>query len=108
MRSTPPSIVFIVPGPVETHTGGYAYERRMVHALRDRGCMVDVRELDGNFPHPKSGTLREAARVLETIADGTTVIIDGLAFGAMPDQVEHVASRLRVVGLIHLPLSAEF
>src|SRR4029453_7700018 len=107
MRSAPPSIVFIAPGPLETQTGGYAYDRRMVQGLRDRGWLVDVRELDGSFPHPRLETLNQAARVLETIADDTTVVIDGLAFGAMPDEVERAASRLRVVGLIHLPLSAE-
>jgi glycosyltransferase involved in cell wall biosynthesis len=107
MRSAPPSIVFIAPGPLETQTGGYAYDRRMVQGLRDRGWLVDVRELDGSFPHPRLETLNQAARVLATIADGTTVVIDGLAFGAMPDEVERAASRLRVVGLIHLPLSAE-
>jgi glycosyltransferase involved in cell wall biosynthesis len=107
MRSDPPSIVFIVPGPLDTQTGGYAYDRRMVQGLRNRGWLVDVQELDGSFPHPTAGTLNQAARVLETIADGTTVVIDGLAFGAMPAEVERAASRLRVVGLIHLPLSAE-
>jgi glycosyltransferase involved in cell wall biosynthesis len=106
MRSDPPSIVFIVPGPLETRTGGYAYDKRMVLGLRDRGWLVDVRELDGSFPHAGPGTLNQAARVLETIADGTTVVIDGLAFGAMPAEVEQVSSRFRVVGLIHLPLSA--
>jgi glycosyltransferase involved in cell wall biosynthesis len=45
--------------------------------------------------------------VLETIADGTTVIVDGLAFGAMPVEIERAGSRLRIVGLIHLPLSGE-
>src|SRR4030095_9496753 len=85
----------------------YASARRMVQGLRDRGWLVDVRERDGSFPHPRLETLNQAARVLATIADGTTVVIDGLAFGAMPDEVERAASRLRVVGLIHLPLSAE-
>src|SRR5262245_56763825 len=107
MPSDPPSIVFIVPGPLETQTGGYAYDRRMVRGLRGRGWFVDVRELDGSFPRPSPETLNQAAHVLESIADGTIVVIDGLAFGAMPAEVERAASRLRVIGLIHLPLSAE-
>jgi glycosyltransferase involved in cell wall biosynthesis len=101
------SIVFVVPGRLETRTGGYEFDRRMVGGLERRGWSVEVHELDGSFPHPTSGALSEAARVLSAIPDRTTVLIDGLAFGAMPAEVEREASRLRMVALIHLPLAAE-
>src|ERR1700716_393957 len=79
----------------------------MIAGLRARGWPVEVRELDGDFPHPTRGALDEAARVLAALADRRTVLIDGLALGAMPAQVEREASRLRIVALIHLPLAAE-
>jgi glycosyltransferase involved in cell wall biosynthesis len=107
VRKDRPSLVFIVPGRLETRTGGYEYDRRMVVGLRTLGWSVDVRELDRSFPHPTSAALDEAARVLAAIPDRTTVLIDGLALGAMPAEVEREASRLRVVALIHLPLAAE-
>lgn len=79
----------------------------MVVGLRARGWSVEVRELDGSFPHPTSGALNQAARVLAAIPDRTTVLVDGLALGAMPAEAEGEASRLRLVALIHLPLAAE-
>ena len=79
----------------------------MADGLRARGWSVDVRELHGSFPHPPPAALAEAARVLAAIPDRATVLIDGLAFGAMPAEVEREASRLRIVALIHLPLAAE-
>ena len=101
------SLVFLIPGPLESRTGGYEYDRRMIAGLRARGWSIEVRELHGSFPHPTSAALDAAARVLAAIPDRTTVLIDGLALGAMPAEVEREASRLRIVALVHLPLAAE-
>jgi glycosyltransferase involved in cell wall biosynthesis len=101
------TLTVIVPGRLDTRTGGYEYDRRIIAGLRDRGWLVDVRELDGPFPHPTSAALAHAARVLAAIPDGTCVLIDGLACGLLPAEVEREASRLKIVALVHLPLAAE-
>jgi glycosyltransferase involved in cell wall biosynthesis len=106
MKSQRP-LTLIVPGRLETRTGGYEYDRRIIAALRERGWPVDVRELDGPFPHPTPAALERAARVLAAIPDGTVVLIDGLACGSLPAEVEREASRLKIVALVHLPLAAE-
>jgi glycosyltransferase involved in cell wall biosynthesis len=100
-------LVLIVSGSFAQRSGGYEYDRRMAAGLRARGRDVDVRELDASFPRPTTAALDEAARVLAAIPDGTTVIVDGLAFGAMSAEAEREASRLRLVALVHLPLAAE-
>jgi glycosyltransferase involved in cell wall biosynthesis len=102
-----PSAVFIVPGPLTTLTGGSVYDRRMVDGLRQRGWSVDVRELREGFPLPSPSTLEHAADALASIDDRATVVIDGLALGAMPDVVQRHAGRLNVVALVHLPLAEE-
>jgi hypothetical protein len=35
-----------------------------------------------------------------------TVLVDGLALGALPEAMEREAARLHIVALIHLPLAA--
>jgi glycosyltransferase involved in cell wall biosynthesis len=100
-------LVLIVPGSLETVSGGYAYDRRMVAGLRKRGWSVEVRELDDTFPRPTSAARDQAARVLAQVPDGTPVLIDGLALGAMPSEVEREAARLRLIALVHHPLAAE-
>jgi glycosyltransferase involved in cell wall biosynthesis len=102
-----PSLVFIVPGRLTTLTGGSIYDRRMIEGLRQRGWAVDVHEVSESFPRPSADALDEAARALASIADGRTVIVDGLAFGAMPDVVRPHARRLKTVALVHLLLAAE-
>ena len=46
------SVVLVVPGQLDTRTGGYGYDRRIVAGLREGGWWVDVRELSGGFPMP--------------------------------------------------------
>jgi glycosyltransferase involved in cell wall biosynthesis len=92
---------------MESRTGGYEYDRRMVDGLRRRGWSVEVKGLDDSFPKPTPSALDHASRVLAAVPDGATVVIDGLAFGAMPAEVEREAERLRLVALVHLPLADE-
>lgn len=100
-------IVFLVPGRLDAKTGGCIYDRRIVQELRALGWSADVQEIDGSFPNPTSQALVDAAGVLAAIADETIVVIDGLAFGAMPAEAAREAARLRLVALIHHPLAAE-
>jgi glycosyltransferase involved in cell wall biosynthesis len=98
-------LVLIVPGQLDTPTGGYVYDRRIAAALRGLGWQVDVREIDPSFPLPTARALSDAAQVLAEIPDSTTVVIDGLAFGAMAGEVERESARLRLIALIHMPLA---
>jgi glycosyltransferase involved in cell wall biosynthesis len=79
----------------------------MIEGLRQRGWSVVVHELDHGFPFPTPAARDRAARVFAAISGGTRVLVDGLALGALPDEIEREAARLRVVALIHLPLAAE-
>ncbi len=101
------SAAFIVPGRLDTLTGGSIYDRRIVDALRALGWTIAVHELSGELPQPSSDAMMEVRRVFASLADGTTAVVDGLALGAMPDIVESEAHRLRIVALIHLPLALE-
>jgi glycosyltransferase involved in cell wall biosynthesis len=97
----------VIPGDLQIRTGGYGYDRRIIAGLRDRGWRVDVHGLDDSFPTPTSAAREHASRVLADIADGATVLVDGLALGALPSEVEHEAGRLKIVALVHHPLAEE-
>jgi glycosyltransferase involved in cell wall biosynthesis len=98
-------LVLIVPGRLDAPTGGSVYDRRIAAALGGLGWHVDVREIDRSFPLPTAAARHEAAQVLASIPDGTAVLIDGLAFGAMADEAERESVRLRLIALVHLPLA---
>ena len=97
----------IVPGDLETPTGGYEYDRRIANGLRSRGWTVRVHSLAANFPAPTSAALAHARETFARIPDGRVVLVDGLALGALPDIAEAEAGRLQLVALVHHPLAAE-
>ena len=99
------ALTFVVPGDLETRTGGYGYDRRIVDGLRERGWRVDVVSLDGTFPFPTRAAREEAGRALAAIPDGATVLIDGLALGVLPDEAEREGKRLNLVALVHHALA---
>jgi glycosyltransferase involved in cell wall biosynthesis len=101
------SLEFLIPGRLDTRTGGYEYDRRMIAGLRRRSWNLAVRALDASFPHPTAEALAHAREVLAELPDLATVLIDGLALGAMPDVAAEAARRVRLLALVHHPLAGE-
>jgi glycosyltransferase involved in cell wall biosynthesis len=101
------SLHFLVPGDWDTPTGGYAYDRRMVQALRAAGWVVDVHHLPGAWPYPDTDALETTSTIVAALPDGALVLADGLAFGAMAVIAHANAQRLRWVALVHHPLHME-
>ena len=97
----------VVPGDLETRTGGYGYDRRIIGGLRGRGWVVEVVRLDDGFPVPSPEARAHAADVFAAIPDGSLVLVDGLALGALPDEVERARDRLKIIALVHHPLADE-
>ena len=102
-----PSIVFAFPGDFDTPTGGYGYDRRVVAGLKDLGWKVDLLSLGEGFPFPSSETLQEAEKRLTRLAEGTVVVIDGLAFGVLAGAAKRLSTQLKLVALVHHPLCRE-
>ena len=99
------TIHFAIPGDLDTPTGGYGYDRRLVAELPKLGWSVEHIRLPDGFPNPDSNALAETAALLDRLSG--LLMIDGLAFGAMPEIAEILAGRLRLVALIHHPLADE-
>jgi glycosyltransferase involved in cell wall biosynthesis len=101
------AVAFAIPGAITTRTGGYAYDRRLIAGLRGHGIAIQPLAWSEGFPTPTAAELAAAARSLAGQPDGRIVIVDGLAYGAMPDLAEAEGRRLRLVALVHHPLALE-
>jgi glycosyltransferase involved in cell wall biosynthesis len=99
-------VVFAVPGDIATPTGGYAYARRLLAHLPEEGLAVRHLSLPAGFPDPSRAELAETLDRIRETPRNATLLVDGLAFGAMP--VDLVASFSRpIVVLVHHPLGFE-
>lgn len=98
-------IDFAFPGDLATPTGGYGYDRRLIAELEALGAQVRTISLPNAFPDPSPVDLEETRGLL---SDGArdALIVDGLAFGALPASlVEALAPK--PVALVHHPLCLE-
>jgi glycosyltransferase involved in cell wall biosynthesis len=101
------SFAFAVPGDLATPTGGYAYDRRMIAELEQLGWHIDLVDLGEGFPWPSSEQRRAAQARLLAVPAGRMIVIDGLAFGVLPDVAIKLRSRHPLIALVHHPLALE-
>jgi glycosyltransferase involved in cell wall biosynthesis len=99
-------VFFAVPGDLEAPTGGYAYARRMLALLPGPGIAVRHIPLPGSFPHPAAADLAETDRLLRATPETAVLLVDGLAYGAMPSHLIKGLGRT-MVALVHHPLAFE-
>jgi glycosyltransferase involved in cell wall biosynthesis len=100
-------IYFAYPGDLETPTGGYHYDRRLIAELRNMGIRVETLALPHCSDTPNQQTLASVRQTLAAIPDQAVVMIDGLAFGVLDDLAVEEAQRLKLVALCHHPLALE-
>lgn len=100
-------VAFAVPGSLDTPTGGYTYDKRIIAELRALGWQVDVVDLGGTFPDPDRAARDLARAKLLAIAEGQPIVLDGLAFGVMAEEAAQLRARNPLVALVHHPLALE-
>lgn len=102
-----PAVDLLVPGALDTLTGGYLYDRRIFRELSSLGWQTQAHALDPSFPEPQAPALDRARSTIAAIPDGRLLVIDGLALAGLTPLLEEIADRLRPVALIHHPLADE-
>ena len=100
-------LFFAIPGDIESRTGGYAYDRRVLRELAALGLRCSILALHGSFPYPSDAALVAAEQQFSRLADGSIVIVDGLAYGALAETARKHNRRLKIIALCHHPLAFE-
>ena len=97
---------FLIPGALDTPTGGYAYDRQILHHLQRRAFPLVPVELGGEWPSPTAKDIAICESLFHSFSEKTALLIDGLAFGAMPETLLKQAKG-PIIALCHHPLAYE-
>lgn len=101
-----PDAIFVIPGDLSLPTGGYGYDRQVLAHAAGAGLALTHLAIPGGYPRPDAAVLAETARRIAETPREAVLLIDGLAYGAMPTALIRGFSRL-VVELCHHPLALE-
>jgi len=99
--------VFAVPGDLETPTGGYTYDRRIIAELAQLGWDVEVADIGSDFPRPTAPALTAARARLIAVPSGIPIVVDGLALGVLPELAAELQRDHTLIALVHHPLALE-
>jgi glycosyltransferase involved in cell wall biosynthesis len=101
----------VVPAGIDDRnrpSGGNTYDRRLCSELAATGWDVREHAAPGSWPWPDLCAQQSLARMIDGIADGQLLLVDGLIASMAPAILVPAARRLTLVVLIHLPLGYAF
>jgi len=101
------NLTFAYPGDIDTLTGGYLYDKRVMLCLQDLGWDVRRLSLGEGFPTPSQNTLDQAITQLMAVSTDRLLVIDGLALGSFGARAVALAKRHPYIALVHHPLAKE-
>jgi len=99
----PLDLHFLVPGDLDTRTGGYGYDRAIISGLRARGWIVHVVSVPGAYPLPSDADRATAGRALAALPDDALVLAEVYAAGEqsiVAADGRALAHALRVLGKV--------
>ncbi len=101
------TIHLIIMGDIQSLTGGYLYNLRMIEGLEQKGYSVNIFGYD--WPWKNESDLGRICRFyFEKLTVGSCILIDSLVLARLQMPVREFSNRFIFVGLIHLPASYKF
>ena len=99
-------LVLAFPGDLAAPTGGYAYARRILRHLPALGVAAEPLRLPDGFPDPDADDLARTRAALAGVPAEAALLVDGLAYGALPQDLIRAVGR-PMAALVHHPLGYE-
>jgi glycosyltransferase involved in cell wall biosynthesis len=97
---------FVIPGDLNTRTGGYIYERRLLESLPEVGQPTRLIPALPSWPYPTPTAEADLTAKLSALPAGMPLILDGLVHASMDTRVLAGLNR-RTVAMLHHPAGLE-
>lgn len=97
---------FAIPGDINTPTGGYIYERRLLEELVHQGRDVQHLQFGESFPSASPQHMADAIAQLKGLEPDRAVILDGFVSATL-DTSALAALDVPLVAMVHHPLALE-
>ncbi len=95
------------PGDLDTLTGGYLYDKRILAELEALGWATHKLSLDPRFPNVNEQIKQSTCQRLANVDPSHMLVIDGLALGALGLCAKAIRAKRPFVALVHHPLALE-
>jgi glycosyltransferase involved in cell wall biosynthesis len=99
---------FVVPDGIDDParpSGGNTYDRNLCRGLTSLGWTVHTHPVSGFWSEPDAASFVALEAAMRSIPDGGLALLDGLVASPSPHVLAPHAGRLRLVVLVHMPLS---
>jgi glycosyltransferase involved in cell wall biosynthesis len=99
---------FVVPDGIDDParpSGGNTYDRNLCRGLTSLGWSVHEHPVSGFWSEPDTAAFAELDAAMGRIPDGGLAMLDGLVASPSPHVLIPHARRMRLVVLVHMPLS---
>lgn len=100
-------VTLAYPGDLNTLTGGYIYDKRILAELGALGWTTHTLSLDHRFPAVDDSVKQESAKILADVNPNHILVVDGLALGALGQHARIIKAQRPFVALVHHPLALE-
>ncbi len=100
-------IYWMQPGEINSISGGYIYNKNIIESIRTQSVNVELFIPGTDFPFPSKKSIEKCREFFQNADRSSIVIVDSLILGTIPDLIEKFSAKIKIAGMIHLPLSLD-
>lgn len=96
---------FFITGDINTPSGEFIYNKKIIDGLRGRNYKVFVHNLPADFPFPSANSIAQLEDIVKSIPSDDLLLIPGVIVGSSPAIVEGYAKNHKFIAYVHVPVS---
>lgn len=96
---------FFITGDINTPSGEFIYNKKIIDGLRSRKYKVFVHNLPADFPFPDANSIFQFEIVVNSIPPDDLLFIPSTVIAASPSIIEEYEKSHKIIALVHVPAS---